>query len=156
MTSRSATNRGSERGLEKTTKQWKKDMKKTKKQKLEFNDQDNYIIRLCQSAVTPENWKIKGKGLTYHIEYWVNTLMYVDKSKSNQKTRKFIQVKSGGISWQYTDPRTGFIYVGNKKEALKLGLSSRYCPPARSYKFTQQTSEEIYDILAKFHYPLKS
>ena len=44
MSSRSATNRGGERGLEKTTKQWKKDMKKTKKQKLEFNDKDNYII----------------------------------------------------------------------------------------------------------------
>ena len=158
MTSRSATNRGGERGLEKTTKQWKKDKKKTIKQKLEFNDQDNYIISLCQCAVTPDNWKIKGKGLTYHIEYWVDTIMDFDKSKPNKKkTREFIQVKSGGISWQYTDPRTGFIYVGNKKEALKLGLTSRYCPPSSSsYKFTQQTSEEIYDILAKFHYPLKS
>ena len=111
---------------------------KKRRVNIKFKKEFIYVNRIYRGSTVVYNWRlIKPKRLGYII---VNSWSNDGKEEHN----------SNRCTWGYSDPNSGFIYVGNRTESYKLGLSSQYY----NSKFAYQKPIDIENLLIQLDNPL--
>ena len=114
-----------------------KKSKRQKRQKIVWNQDYKYAKSLISRAALLYNWKIeKPKRLGYiRVNAWSN------------EGKEF---NSDRCIWGYKDPNSGFIYIGNREQCWKLGLSHKYY----HHKYPYQTEEIIMGFIHQLDSPI--
>ena len=114
-----------------------KKSKRQKRQKIVWNQDYKFAKGLISQAVPLYNWRIeKPKRLGYiRVNAWSN-----DGKEFN----------SDRCIWGYKDPNSGFIYIGNREQSWKLGLSHKYY----HHKYSYQTEEIIMGFISQLDSPI--
>lgn len=124
----------------------------SKKTKLLFKSDYLYVKKMHRQGQILHNWKLlyRKKLGSYIVISWINDRPTKKNNKKKLACGDYYVEHIYKINWGFHDTNSNFIYVGNKEECFKLGMSQQYF----NLSYRLQPTKDIMNLLSELENPL--